>query len=123
MPQRVGHPLERVARADVRAELPVRQQGREFPLAAAVFRRIEISELESQQVRDTLAELGSAAPDSDAALIAHATIGTLAERLRQRSEPAPGDVERVTAFCLRALTPPEQGWDAQASSRSSRSGA
>ncbi|MFF7939727.1 TetR/AcrR family transcriptional regulator [Nocardia gamkensis] len=57
-------------------------------------------------LRDTLAELGSAAPDSDAALIAHATIGTLAERLRQRSEPAAGDVERITAFCLRALTPP-----------------
>ncbi|WP_280305259.1 TetR/AcrR family transcriptional regulator [Nocardia abscessus] len=56
-------------------------------------------------LRDTLAELGSAAPDSDAALIAHATIGTLAERLRQRSEPSPDDVERITAFCLRALTP------------------
>lgn len=56
-------------------------------------------------LRDTLAELGSAATDSDAALIAHATIGTLAERLRQRSEPAPDDVERITAFCLRALIP------------------
>ncbi|MGW5375653.1 TetR/AcrR family transcriptional regulator [Nocardia sp. NPDC003999] len=57
-------------------------------------------------LRDTLAELGSAAPDSDATLIAHATTGTLAERLRRRGEPASGDVERITAFCLRALTPP-----------------
>ncbi|MEV6253994.1 hypothetical protein AB0L97_12140 [Nocardia sp. NPDC051911] len=37
---------------------------------------------------------------------AYAITGTLAERLRRRGEPAPGDVERITAFCLRALTPP-----------------
>ncbi|MGW4093693.1 hypothetical protein [Nocardia sp. NPDC004750] len=60
-------------------------------------------------LRDTLAELGSAAPDSGATLIAHATIGTLAERLRRHGEPVPGDVERVTGFCLRALTPPGPG--------------
>ncbi|MET7770142.1 TetR/AcrR family transcriptional regulator [Nocardia sp. NPDC005366] len=63
----------------------------------------------STLLRDTLAELGSAAPDSDAALIAHVAIGTLADLLRQRSGPTEHDVDRITDFCLRALTPGQAG--------------
>ncbi|MFC3962328.1 TetR/AcrR family transcriptional regulator [Nocardia jiangsuensis] len=53
-----------------------------------------------------LAELGSATPDLDAVLIAHATIGTLTDLLRRRELPDLGLVDRITAFALRALTPP-----------------
>ncbi|MBH0780771.1 TetR/AcrR family transcriptional regulator [Nocardia bovistercoris] len=56
-------------------------------------------------LRDTLVELGSAAPDSDALSIAHVAVGTLADLLRQRSGPTDAEVDRITAFCLRALTP------------------
>ncbi|WP_036570034.1 TetR/AcrR family transcriptional regulator [Nocardia sp. BMG51109] len=47
------------------------------------------------------AELGSADPEFDASLAAHATIGLLADFLRRCVEPADADVDRVTAFCLR----------------------
>jgi len=53
-----------------------------------------------------LAELGSADPEFDAALIAHATVGRLTDYLWRRVEPAAADVDRVTAFCLRSVTPP-----------------
>ncbi|MFC8043845.1 TetR/AcrR family transcriptional regulator [Nocardia sp. NPDC057353] len=53
-----------------------------------------------------LAELGSATPELDAALIAHATIGTLTDLLRRRELPDAALADRVTAFALRALTPP-----------------
>ncbi len=51
-----------------------------------------------------LAELGSATPDLDAALIAHATIGTLTDLLRRRELPDAALTDRITAFALRALT-------------------
>lgn len=53
-----------------------------------------------------LAALGSATPDLDAALIAHAAIGTLTDLLRRREIPDAGLADRITAFALRALTPP-----------------
>ncbi|WP_245567927.1 TetR/AcrR family transcriptional regulator [Nocardia jiangxiensis] len=49
-------------------------------------------------------ELGSVAPEFDAGLIAHATVGRLSDYLWRREEPTAADVDRVTAFCLRALT-------------------
>ncbi|MEV0358310.1 helix-turn-helix domain-containing protein [Nocardia sp. NPDC050697] len=53
-----------------------------------------------------LAELGSATPGLDAALIAHATIGTLTDLLRRRELPDATLADRITDFALRALTPP-----------------
>ncbi|WP_067888758.1 TetR/AcrR family transcriptional regulator [Nocardia vaccinii] len=50
------------------------------------------------------AELGSADPEFDAGLVAHATVGRLSDQLWRREEPTAADVDRVTAFCLRALT-------------------
>jgi len=47
------------------------------------------------------AELGSADPQFDANLAAHATIGMLVDHLWRRVVPAPGDIDRITAFCLR----------------------
>ena len=47
------------------------------------------------------AELGSADPELDATLAAHAVLGTLSDHLWQRTEPAATEVEAVTDCCLR----------------------
>jgi AcrR family transcriptional regulator len=56
-------------------------------------------------VRDTFAELGSADPEFDASLAAHATIGKLSDYLWRQMRPTESDVDRITAFCLRIRTP------------------
>ncbi|WP_068270898.1 TetR/AcrR family transcriptional regulator [Aldersonia kunmingensis] len=56
-------------------------------------------------VRDTYAELGSADPEFDASLAAHATIGKLSDYLWRQMRPTKSDVDRITAFCLRIRTP------------------
>jgi len=40
----------------------------------------------------------------DASLAAHATVGKMSEHLWLRSMPSPAEVERITQFCLRAIT-------------------
>lgn len=52
-------------------------------------------------LRAPFAELGSADPEFDANLAAHATIGILADHLYRRVAPGPRDIDRITAFCLR----------------------
>ncbi|RBM21987.1 TetR/AcrR family transcriptional regulator [Prauserella sp. PE36] len=54
-------------------------------------------------LREPFAALGSPDPAFDAALAAHATVGTLADHLWGRSVPAPSDVDRITACCLRIV--------------------
>ena len=54
-------------------------------------------------LREPLAALGSDAPDLDAALAAHATLGTLSDLLWRGVEPSRTDVDRVTGFCARAV--------------------
>ncbi|WP_461059719.1 TetR/AcrR family transcriptional regulator [Streptomyces pseudoechinosporeus] len=56
-------------------------------------------------LRAPYAELGSAAPGLDASLAAHATVGKLADHLWQRVRPTRADVEHITRFCLRTVTP------------------
>ncbi|HWC84741.1 MAG TPA: helix-turn-helix domain-containing protein [Pseudonocardiaceae bacterium] len=56
---------------------------------------------------DPFRALGSADPEFDASLAAHAVFGALADHLWRREVPSPADVRRTTAFCLRALTRPE----------------
>jgi hypothetical protein len=53
-------------------------------------------------VHDPFAALGSTRPDLDAGLAAHAVVGHLSGHLWRRTRPAPADVERIVAFCLRA---------------------
>jgi AcrR family transcriptional regulator len=48
--------------------------------------------------------LGSATPELDAVLAAHATFGLLSDCLWQRVQPTPAEVEHVGDFCLRAVT-------------------
>lgn len=52
-----------------------------------------------------LTELGSTAPEFDSALIAHAVVGRLIDHLWGRGMPTAEDIDRTTAFCLRAITP------------------
>ena len=55
-------------------------------------------------LRAPYAELGSAAPDLDASLAAHATVGRLADHLWGRVRPTGADVDHVTRFCLCHVT-------------------
>jgi AcrR family transcriptional regulator len=50
------------------------------------------------------AELGRDNPELDASLVAHATLGNLADHLWQGRPPSPADVDRITRFCLTAAT-------------------
>lgn len=52
-------------------------------------------------------ELGSAEPEFDASLAAHATLGKLTDYLWQRAEPTRAQIDHISAFCLRTITPAE----------------
>ncbi len=43
-------------------------------------------------------------PELDAALAAHAALGLLSDCVWQQKEPTRAEVERVTTFCLGAVT-------------------
>jgi AcrR family transcriptional regulator len=49
-------------------------------------------------------ELGSTQPELDAALVAHGVLGLLSDSLWRQAVPTRSEVERVTEFCLRAVT-------------------
>jgi AcrR family transcriptional regulator len=55
-------------------------------------------------LRGPYAELGSADPDLDASLAAHATVGRLADHLWRRAAPTDAEVDHVVRFCLRTVT-------------------
>jgi AcrR family transcriptional regulator len=50
-----------------------------------------------------LREMGSAHPEADATLIAHATIGLLSDFLWERARPTRAQIEHVVQFCLAAV--------------------
>jgi AcrR family transcriptional regulator len=56
-------------------------------------------------LRDPFAELGSADPELDASLAAHAVVGKLADDLWRRTQPTSDEIERVVRFCLAAVRP------------------
>jgi AcrR family transcriptional regulator len=55
-------------------------------------------------LHDPFAELGSDDPALDASLVAHATVGKLADYLWQRVRPTPAQIDHVATFCLAAVT-------------------
>jgi AcrR family transcriptional regulator len=61
-------------------------------------------------LHEPFAALGSADPELDALLAAHATLGRLSDHLWQRSQPARPEVVRITEFWLAAVSSrPRQG--------------
>ena len=57
-------------------------------------------------LRAPFAELGSADPDLDASLAAHAVVGMLSDHLWQRARPSPATIDHVVDVCLALPTPP-----------------
>jgi AcrR family transcriptional regulator len=57
-------------------------------------------------LHDPLVSLGSADPERDAVLIAHATMGRMQEFLWRRTRPTATDTAHVQAFCLAAISRP-----------------
>jgi AcrR family transcriptional regulator len=55
---------------------------------------------------EPLAALGSADPEGDAVLAAHAVMGRLSDCLGRRTRPTRREVERTVAFCLAAVGAP-----------------
>ncbi|HVA07616.1 MAG TPA: TetR/AcrR family transcriptional regulator [Acidimicrobiales bacterium] len=54
-------------------------------------------------LHEPFAVLGSADPEFDAVLAAHATLGKLSDSLWQGTQPMPSEVAAVVAFCLAAV--------------------
>lgn len=53
---------------------------------------------------EPFAALGSTDPDFDASLASHAVLGRMSDYLWQRTRPTPAETERMTEFCLAAVT-------------------
>ena len=56
-------------------------------------------------LREPFAEFGSDRTEFDASLAAHAVMGALTEYLWRRAAPSAAELDQITEFCLRALTP------------------
>jgi AcrR family transcriptional regulator len=54
---------------------------------------------------DPFAGLGSATPEMDASLVAHATLGKVSDYLWATGRPTRDEIERITVFCIDAATP------------------
>jgi AcrR family transcriptional regulator len=54
---------------------------------------------------EPFAALGSTTPELDACLVAHATLGKVADYLWARTRPGRGEIEHITEFCIRVATP------------------
>jgi hypothetical protein len=55
-------------------------------------------------LREPFAALGSASPDLDASLVAHAVVGQLSEYLWERTRPRRADIAHVVDVCLAVAT-------------------
>jgi AcrR family transcriptional regulator len=55
-------------------------------------------------LREPFAALGSARPDLDGELAAHAVVGTLSDHLWERSRPSPDTIDHVAQVCLAVPT-------------------
>ena len=56
-------------------------------------------------LHEPFAALGSADPELDASLVAHATLGRMADYLWARTRPSRAETEHITRFCIRVATP------------------
>ena len=56
-------------------------------------------------LHEPFAALGSADPELDASLVAHATLGKVADYLWARARPSRAETEHITRFCIGVATP------------------
>ena len=56
-------------------------------------------------LHEPFAALGSADPELDASLVAHATLGKMADYLWARTRPSRAETEHITRFCIGVATP------------------
>ncbi|MFL6241157.1 MAG: TetR/AcrR family transcriptional regulator [Actinomycetes bacterium] len=63
----------------------------------------------AELLREPYAALGSASPDLDATLAAHATIGLLSDRLARDARPDAAEIRHVSEFCLGVVRPARRG--------------
>ncbi len=56
-------------------------------------------------LHEPFAQLGSASPELDASLAAHAVVGKISDYLWRRVTPSPAEIGHITEFCLRAIRP------------------
>jgi AcrR family transcriptional regulator len=54
-------------------------------------------------LHEPFAQLGSADPELDASLAAHATVSKISDYLWQGATPSPAEIDHITQFCLRAI--------------------
>ena len=55
-------------------------------------------------LRDPFAALGSADPELDASLVAHAVVGRLSDHLWAGAGPTEADIDHIAEFCLAAIS-------------------
>ena len=55
-------------------------------------------------LHEPFTELGAAAPELSATLVAHAVLGRLSDHLWQASRPTPREVKQILEFCLRTAS-------------------
>ena len=55
-------------------------------------------------LHDAFFALGSSAPELDASLAAHATLGKVSDHLWARTRPGPDEIEHITRFCIEAAS-------------------
>jgi AcrR family transcriptional regulator len=53
-------------------------------------------------LHEAFTALGSSAPQLDASLAAHATLGKVSDHLWARTRPEPDEIEHITRFCIEA---------------------
>ncbi len=56
-------------------------------------------------LHEAFTALGSNAPQLDASLAAHATLGKVSDHLWGRTRPEPDEIEHITRFCIEAAKP------------------
>lgn len=54
-------------------------------------------------LREPFAELGSADPDLDSTLMAHAVLGKLSDHIWERTQASPAEIDRIVEVCLDAV--------------------
>ncbi|MGY1742731.1 MULTISPECIES: TetR/AcrR family transcriptional regulator [unclassified Blastococcus] len=92
------------ARGDVAATTKAVMWNAPTAGSGAPYGRHFASEALAGLLRDPFGQLGSADPELDARLAAHAVLGLLSDHVWAETEPTDDERERIVAFCLAAAS-------------------